>query len=81
MGRIDTLLGAMTIEEKIGQLNMAASSQAVTGPGALGEVRDGVRAGTIGSLLNLWGVEETRDVQRLAVEESRLRVPLLSGST
>ncbi|HTZ67201.1 MAG TPA: glycoside hydrolase family 3 N-terminal domain-containing protein [Roseiarcus sp.] len=77
MGRIDTLLAAMTIEEKIGQLNMVAASRVVTGPGELRDLHDGIRAGRIGSLLNLWGADEVRAVQRLAVEGSRLGVPLL----
>ena len=79
MGRIDTLLAAMTLEEKIGQLTMVASSRAITGPAKLRDVTEGVRAGRIGALLNLWGAEETRAVQRLAVEEFRLGVPLLLG--
>jgi len=79
MGRIDTLLATMTIEEKIGQLNMVPAGQTVTGPGELHEVREGVRAGRIGSLFNIWGPAETRDVQRIAVEESRLGIPLLLG--
>jgi beta-glucosidase len=79
MGRIDTLLAAMTVEEKIGQLTMAAASLAVTGPAKLVDVAEGVRAGRIGAVLNLWGAEETRAVQRLAVDESRLGVPLLLG--
>lgn len=79
MGRIDTLLAAMTVEEKIGQLNMVASSRAVTGPGELRDVAEGVRAGRIGALLNLWGANEVHAVQRLAVDESRLGVPLLLG--
>ena len=79
MGRIDTLLTAMTLEEKIGQLNMAASFRAVTGPGERRDEAEGVRAGRIGGLLNLWGAEEVRAVQRLAVEEFRLGVPLLLG--
>ena len=79
MERIDTLLAAMTIEEKIGQLNMVAASRAVTGPGELRDLHEGIRAGRIGCLLNLWGADEVRAVQRLAVEESRLRVPLLVG--
>ena len=45
MGRIDTLLAAMTIEEKIGQLNMVPSGQAVTGPGELRDVHEGIRSG------------------------------------
>ena len=79
MGRIDTLLAAMTLEEKIGQLNMVASTGVVTGPGELRDLHEGIRTGRIGNLLNLWGADETRAVQRLAVEESRLGVPLLHG--
>ena len=79
MGRIDRLLSTMTIEEKIGQLNMVASSRVVTGPGELRDVHEGIRRGRIGSLLNLWGTEEVHSVQRLAVEESRLGIPLLLG--
>ncbi len=79
MGRIDKLLATMTIEEKIGQLNMVASSGVVTGPGELHDLHEGIRAGRIGNLLNLWGADETRAIQRLAVEESRLGVPLLMG--
>src|ERR1700734_916969 len=79
MGRIDTLLATMTVAEKIGQLNMVASSGVVTGPGELRDLQEGIRTGRIGNLLNLWGAEETRAVQRLVVEESRLGVPLLMG--
>jgi beta-glucosidase len=79
MGTIDTLLAAMTVEEKIGQLNMVAASRVVTGPGELHDLHEGIKAGRIGCLLNLWGADETRAVQRLAVEESRLGVPLLLG--
>src|ERR1700691_2784846 len=79
MGRIDTLLASMTLDEKIGQLNMVAASRVVTGPGELRDLQEGIRTGRIGNLLNLWGAEETRAVQRLAVEESRLGVPLLMG--
>ena len=79
MGRTDTLLEAMTIEEKVGQLNMVASTLAITGPGQLGDIREGIRAGRIGSLLNHWGADEVHSVQRLAVEESRLGIPLLLG--
>jgi beta-glucosidase len=79
MGRIDTLLASMTVEEKIGQLNMVAASRVVTGPGELHDLQEGIRTGRIGNLLNLWGMDETRAVQRLAVEESRLGIPLLMG--
>ncbi len=79
MGLIDALLQKMTLEEKIGQLNMVPASRVVTGPGELHDLHEGIRAGRIGNLLNLFGADETRAVQRLAVEESRLGVPLLMG--
>ncbi|HEV3178959.1 MAG TPA: glycoside hydrolase family 3 N-terminal domain-containing protein [Steroidobacteraceae bacterium] len=79
MGRIDGLLAAMTLEEKIGQLNMAASSAVVTGPGERRGLDEGIRTGRIGSLLNVWGVEKVRPLQRLALEQSRLGIPLLFG--
>ncbi|HEY1862763.1 MAG TPA: glycoside hydrolase family 3 N-terminal domain-containing protein [Roseiarcus sp.] len=79
MGRIDALLQKMTLEEKIGQLNMVAASRVITGPGELHDLQEGIRTGRIGNLLNLWGVDETRAVQRLAVEKSRLGIPLLMG--
>lgn len=77
MGRIDRLLAAMTLEEKIGQLNMAAGSRVVTGPGALRDVEEGIRSGLIGSVLNVWGSNEVQVLQHLAVEHSRLGIPLL----
>lgn len=77
MGRIDRLLAAMTLEEKIGQLNMAAGSRVVTGPGALHDVEEGIRSGLIGSVLNVWGSNEVHVLQHLAVEHSRLGIPLL----
>jgi beta-glucosidase len=79
MARIDTLLASMTLNEKVGQLNMVAASRVVTGPGEIRDLQEGIRTGRIGNLLNLWGADETRAVQRLAVEESRLGIPLLMG--
>ncbi len=79
MGRIDALLQKMTLEEKIGQLNMVAASRVVTGPGELLDLQEGIRTGRIGNLLNLWGADETSAFQRLAIEDSRLGVPLLMG--
>jgi beta-glucosidase len=79
MSPIDRLLEAMTLEEKIGQLNMAAGDLAVTGPAAAHDLAAGVRTGRIGSLLNLWGGERIAALQKIAVEESRLAIPLLVG--
>ena len=76
MGRIDSLLAAMTLEEKIGQLTMAAGPQAITGPSDLQDIREEVRNGRAGAVLNVWG-PEARSLQRAATEDTRLGVPLL----
>ncbi|CAM2069811.1 Beta-glucosidase BglX [Sulfidibacter corallicola] len=79
--RVETLLKNMTLEEKIGQLNQYSNTFDVTGP-AQTEAADRqrlqrVRDGLVGSLLNVCGAEETRKAQRLAVEHSRLGIPML----
>ena len=79
MGRIEGLLAAMTLAEKIGQLNMAASFRAVTGPGTRRDLEEGIRSGRVGNVLNLWGREQVHALQRVAVEHSRLGIPLLFG--
>ncbi len=79
MSRIENLIGAMTVAEKLGQLTMTASSYAVTGPIIAGDSTDAIKAGTIGNLLNMVGAAHVREMQRLAVEESRLGIPLLIG--
>ena len=79
MSRIEQLIDAMTLEEKLGQLTMTACSYAVTGPVIAGDSTDAIRAGTIGNLLNLIGPAPIREMQRMAVEQSRLGVPLLIG--
>ena len=75
--RIEALLEAMTLEEKIGQMTLVSAGWAVTGPQVSGDYMAAVRAGRIGAISNLWGAQETRAVQRVAVEETRLRIPLL----
>ncbi|MGA2709993.1 MAG: glycoside hydrolase family 3 N-terminal domain-containing protein [Steroidobacteraceae bacterium] len=79
MNRIDTLIGEMTLAEKLGQLTMTAAGQAVTGPVIAGDSTDAIKSGAIGNLLNLAGPAPVREMQRLAVEESRLGIPLLIG--
>jgi beta-glucosidase len=79
MSRIETLLGAMTLPEKLGQLTMTTGGYAVTGPVLVEDPTAGIVAGTIGSLLNVVGADDVFRVQRLAVDESRLGVPLLIG--
>jgi beta-glucosidase len=79
MGRIDRLIAEMTLTEKLGQLTMTAADYAVTGPVITPFSEDAIRSGTIGNLLNLYGAGPTQRTQRIAVEESRLHIPLLLG--
>jgi beta-glucosidase len=79
MGTIDKLISRMTLAEKLGQLTMAAAGYAVTGPVIAGDSIDSIRNGTLGNLLNLVGAKHVHDMQRIAVEQSRLGIPLLIG--
>lgn len=79
MDRVEKLLGEMTLAEKLGQLTMSAAGYAVTGPIIAGDSTASIKAGVIGNLLNLVGSGPVLEMQRLAVEESRLGIPLLFG--
>lgn len=70
--KVEELLSKMTLEEKIGQLNLIS-------PGSPEETRGMVRAGQIGSLINIVDPAEVNAIQRVAVEESRLGIPVLVG--
>jgi beta-glucosidase len=79
MNRIDTIMARMTLSEKLGQLTMTASGYAVTGPVIAGDSTQSIIDGTIGNLLNMVGSGPVHEMQRLAVEKSRLGIPLLIG--
>jgi beta-glucosidase len=79
MSRIETLIGNMTLAEKLGQLTMTAAGFTVTGPIIAGDSTEAIKTGAIGNLLNMVGAAHVREMQRLAVEESRLGIPLLIG--
>jgi len=79
LSRIDDLIAAMTLAEKLGQLTMTTAGYAVTGPVATTDLEAGIRSGQIGNVLNLYGPDAVRGVQRLALEQSRLKIPLLVG--
>ena len=65
---IDELMGKMTVEEKIGQLNLPVAGDIVTGQAKSSNVSERIRKGEVGGLFNLKGAEKIRDVQRIAVE-------------
>ena len=80
--KVDSLLSLMTLEEKVGQMVQYNGSWDLTGPASdvnnkFKEER--LKKGLVGSMLNVLSPEATREAQRLAVEESRLGIPLLFG--
>jgi beta-glucosidase len=81
--RIDLLLKQMTLEEKVGQMNQYNGFWEVTGPapkGGTAELKyEHLRKGWVGSMLTVRGVKNVRAVQKIAVEETRLGIPLIIG--
>lgn len=76
---IDALMKRMTVDEKIGQLNLPVTGDITTGQAKSSDIAGKIKRGEVGGLFNLKGVEKIRDVQKLAVESSRLGIPLLFG--
>ncbi len=81
--KVDSLLNLMTIEEKVGQMNQYNGFWDVTGPipeeGNAELKYEHLKNGLVGSMLNVRGAEEVRKVQKIAVEQSRLGIPLIIG--
>jgi beta-glucosidase len=77
--RVRELLGRMTLEEKVGQLVQYSGREKLTGPGSQAQLVPQIKAGGVGSMLNVYGAAKTRELQQLAVESSRLHIPLLFG--
>ncbi len=77
--KADSVLALMTLEEKIGQLNLPAAGDFTTGQASSSNIAEKIKAGQVGGLFNIKTVAKIRDVQRVAVEESRLGIPLIFG--
>lgn len=73
------LLGKMTIDEKIGQLNLPTSGDIFTGQASSSNVAKNIEDGKVGGLFNIKSVQKIKEVQKIAVEKSRLKIPLLFG--
>lgn len=73
----DSVLKLMTLEEKVGQLTQSPGRGTQTGPRAPEGGEAKIRAGRVGSFLGIFGAEYTRELQRIATRESRLRIPLV----
>jgi beta-glucosidase len=76
---IDNLMNKMTLREKIGQLNLPVTGDIVTGQAKSSDIANKIKKGEVGGLFNLKGVENIKEVQRVAVEQSRLKIPLIFG--
>ena len=74
---VDSVLAGLTLDEKIGQLTQYRGLSAVTGPQTPEAGAADIRAGRVGSFLGTYGAAVTRDLQRVAVEQSRAKIPLL----
>ncbi len=77
--RVEALIARMTVEEKVGQLNLVSGHHAVTGPYTRSDVKEAILAGQAGGLFNVYGAEYTRGLQDMAVNQTRLGIPLLLG--
>ena len=76
---VNELMSKMTLEEKLGQLNLPVAGDIVTGQARESNVAEDIRQGKVGGLFNLKGAAQIREIQRIAVEESRLGIPILFG--
>ena len=76
---IDNLMKEMTLEEKIGQLTLFTSDMDHTGPFMREHYLEDIQAGRVGAIFNAYTAEYTRELQRMAVEETRLGIPMLFG--
>jgi beta-glucosidase len=76
---ISELMSQMTLEEKIGQLNLPTSGDITTGQSGSWDIAKKIEEGKIGGLFNIKTVQKIREVQKLAVEKSRLKIPLIFG--
>jgi len=76
---IDDLMSKMTLQEKIGQLNLPVTGDIITGSTVSGDVVGKIKAGQVGGLFNMKGVQSIRALQEVAVKQSRLGIPLIFG--
>ena len=76
---VNALMKKMTLEEKIGQLNLPGSGDIVTGQAANSDIAKKIKEGKVGGLFNIKSIAKIKAVQKIAVEESRLKIPLIFG--
>lgn len=77
--KVDSLMSLMTIKEKVGQTIMYSGDWDVTGPFISSDNMKLIRGGNLGAMLNVYSAKKTKELQKIAVEETRLGIPLLFG--
>jgi len=76
---VDALMKKMTLDEKIGQLNLPGSGDIVTGQASNSDIGKKIKEGKVGGLFNIKSVAKIKAVQKVAVEETRLKIPMIFG--
>ncbi len=76
---VTTLMSKMTLDEKIGQLNLPGAGDITTGQAGNSDIAKKIKDGQVGGLFNIKSVAKIKEVQRIAVEQSRLKIPLIFG--
>ncbi len=74
---LDSLMSKMTLMEKIGQLNLPSVGEITTGQATNSDIAQKIREGKVGGLFNIQTAKKIREVQKIAIEESRLKIPLI----
>src|SRR6218665_2629738 len=77
--RVDSVLNLMTLEEKIGQLNLPSAGEFTTGQAENSDIAKKIEQGQVGGLFNIKTAARIKEVQKIAVEKSRLKIPLIFG--
>lgn len=77
--RVDSVMSLMTLEEKIGQLNLPSAGAFVTGSVESSDIAKKIEQGKVGGLFNIKTVANIKEMQKIAVEKSRLKIPLIFG--
>ena len=77
---LDSLISQMTLEEKVGQMTLYTKNWSLIGPAMNTDVEKELRAGRVGSIYNALTVDNARKLQKIAVEETRMHIPLLFAS-
>ncbi|HEX3024120.1 MAG TPA: glycoside hydrolase family 3 N-terminal domain-containing protein, partial [Chitinophagaceae bacterium] len=76
---VNNLMSKMTLDEKLGQLNLPGAGDITTGQASNSDIGVKIREGKVGGLFNIKSVAKIKAVQKVAVEESRLKIPLIFG--